>query len=387
MTDRPIYYFARFVPGYRRPILEQLNKRLNGRLIVCAGQPPRASSIGYLISADDKAFKSVTLKNWWLRGDKVHAQLFRKVFREFGDPDAILAEESPRSITLPFLLRYARSCGAGRALWGHFSSLNRPFDPTKNVQDRYRLALARHVEACACYTPGVADMLRPFLPDEKLFVARNTIDLGPMFWQHDVLAEEGKDSVRKRLSIPKDAPVLIYLGRLIPEKGTSMLLDTFARLRKDTAAVLLIIGDGPERQSMESRIAAEGLDGIRFLGPLSDDDAAPYLFASDIMLMPGYLGLVINHAFAFGLPVVSLRSPAGITAHSPEVEYVRSGENGLLVGGRTAGALFGGVQSVLADHPRYSANASAYARKHLTVDRMVEGLHGAIQHAASSANR
>lgn len=387
MTDRPTFYFARFVPGYRLPILERLNERLNGRLVVCAGQPPRTSSLGYLISPDDKAFKSVTLKNGWLFGDKVHAQPFRQAFREFGDPDAVLAEESPRSITLPFLLRYARSRGAGRALWGHFSSLNRPFDPTKNLQDRYRLALARHVEACACYTPGVADMLRPFLPEEKLFAARNTIDLEPMFRQHDALAEEGKKSVRKRLSIPEDAPVLIYLGRLIPEKGTSMLLDTFARLRKDSSAVLLIIGDGPERSPMESRIAAERLDDVRFLGPLSNDDAARYLFASDIMLMPGYLGLVINHAFAFGLPVVSMRSPAGIAAHSPEVEYLRSGENGLLVDGSSADDLNGGVRSVLADHSRYSANASSYARKYLTVDSMVDGLFGAIQHAASHAKR
>ena len=39
----PIAYVARFVPGYRRPVLEELNDRLDGRLVVCAGAPPEAS--------------------------------------------------------------------------------------------------------------------------------------------------------------------------------------------------------------------------------------------------------------------------------------------------------------------------------------------------------
>ena len=98
--------------------------------------------------------------------------------------------------------------------------------------------------------------------------------------------------------------------------------------------------------------------------------------------MPGYLGLAVNHAFAFGLPVVSLRNPAGgVKFHSPEVEYIRSGETGLLCSGNSSEALAAGVREVLADRERYSANALAYAQEHLTLDRMVDGLEAAIRHA------
>jgi glycosyltransferase involved in cell wall biosynthesis len=369
------------VPGYRIPVLEKLNERLDGRLVVCAGLPPSTSSFNFLMPEEKKGFRSIALKNRWLFGERMHAQPFRRVFREIGDPAVVLAEESPRSVTLPFLLRHAHKCGAGRVLWGHFSSLKRQFDPKRHPQDRYRVALARHVEACACYTPGVAELLRPYVPEENLFVARNTIDMGQMFEQYDLLAAEGKDAVRRRLSLRTDVPVLAYLGRLIPEKGTAMLLETFARLRADTPAELLIIGDGPERSAMESYVASHAVPGVRFLGSLFEG-AAPYLFASDVMLVPGYLGLVINHSFAFGLPIVSMRKPIGMASHSPEVEYVRSGENGLLCEGVDAEDLHRGVKTVLGDQHRFSTNALRTARNELTVDQMLDGLHDAIQHAA-----
>lgn len=381
MPDNPVYYFARIVPNYRVPVLEALNRRLGGRLVVCSGQSPDSSSLRYLVSETEPSYEEVRLRNWWFWGETFHAQPFRFVFRDFGSPAVVLAEESPRSITLPFLLRYAGRHGAGRVLWGHFSSINRSFDPTNNVRDRYRMELARRVEACACYTSGVADMLRPYIAVEKLFVARNTLDLAPMMAQHEELRAEGRESVRRRLSIPARSRVLVYLGRLIPEKGVDLLLEAYRKLSADSQVVLLVVGDGPERARMESETRRQGLDDVRYLGALFGQDAAPFLFSSDVMVVPGYLGLVINHAFAFGLPVVSMRNPIGTGGHSPEVEYLESGETGVLCDGVTVDDLVRGIKSVLNDRPRYSANAYAYARAHLTLEQMVDGLHAAILHA------
>ncbi|MEX0821212.1 MAG: glycosyltransferase family 4 protein [Rhodothermales bacterium] len=243
------------------------------------------------------------------------------------------------------------------------------------------MELARRVEACACYTSGVADMLRPYIAVEKLFVARNTLDLAPMMAQHEELRAEGRESVRRRLSIPARSRVLVYLGRLIPEKGVDLLLEAYRKLSADSQVVLLVVGDGPERARMESETRRQGLDDVRYLGALFGQDAAPFLFSSDVMVVPGYLGLVINHAFAFGLPVVSMRNPIGTGGHSPEVEYLESGETGVLCDGVTVDDLVRGIKSVLNDRPRYSANAYAYARAHLTLEQMVDGLHAAILHA------
>ncbi len=383
-SDRPVYFFYRIIFWYRVPVLEKLNERLNGRLVVCSGAPPGTSSLGNLVRKSEPAYKEVFLRNHWFFGEKMHAQPFRRVFDRHGPPAAILAEESPRSVTLPFLLRYAKSLGAGRVLWGHFSSNYRVFNPRRHVLDKYRLALAREVEGCACYTEGRANLLRPFVPESNIFVARNTMDLGPMFAQREALAAEGKQGVRRRLSISPDGPVLVYIGRLIRGKGTDMLLETWEIFTKDAPGTLLIIGDGPERAAMEKAVSTRSLQGVRFLGSLLLEEAAPWLYASDAMLMPGYLGLAVNHAFAFGVPVVSLRHPesaGGVKFHSPEVEYVHSGKTGVLCSGNTSEALAASVREVLADQDRYSTNALAYAKEHLTLDRMVDGLEAAVRHA------
>ena len=380
MPDRPVFYFTRMVPAYRFPVLERLNDRLDGRLIVCAGQPPQASSLRSLTDEQTHGFRQVRLRNVWLRDETLHAQPFRQVFRDAGPPGVVLAEESPRSLSLPWLLRYARRRGVGRLLWGHFSSNDRAFSP-RHPADRYRLALARSVEACVCYTEPIADMLRPYVPAERLFVARNTLDTDTLFALYDALAAEGRAAVRHRLGLPADAPVLVFIGRLIKTKGADRLLDVFGALRAKRVAYLLVVGDGPERQAMEARVAREALADVHFLGALPAwADSAPYLYAADVMLMPGYLGLAVNHAFAFGLPVVSQTAPdPAIRFHSPEVAFIEPGKNGLLAPSDDPAALLDAVERVLADRARFSQNAFAYARAHLTIDQMVDGLEAAIR--------
>ncbi len=379
MPERPVFYFTRMVPVYRLPVLERLNARLDGRLVVCAGEPPRASSLRSLTDEQPRRFRQVRLRNIWLGGETLHAQPFRQVFQDFGHPSVLLAEESPRSLSLPLLLRYARRRNVGRLLWGHFSSNDRAFSP-RHPADRYRIALARSVEACVCYTEPIADSLRPYVPAERLFVARNTLDTDTLFALHDTLAAEGRGAVRRRLGLPTEAPVLVFIGRLIKAKGTDRLLDVFGALRARRAAHLLVIGAGPEQEAMKARVARQQIDHVHFLGALPAwADSAPYLFAADLMLMPGYLGLAVNHAFAFGLPVVSQATPdPAIRFHSPEVAYLRPGENGLLARHDDPTALLEAVERVLADRVRFSQNAYDYARTHLTIDQMVDGLEAAI---------
>ena len=49
--------------------------------------------------------------------------------------------------------------------------------------------------------------------------------------------------------------------------------------------------------------------------------------ASDAVVIPGYVGLAVNHAFAHGLPVITCQSEI----HSPEIEYIENDVNGLIL--------------------------------------------------------
>lgn len=384
MSEPPVFYVARFVPHYRVPVLERLNARLDGRLVVCAGQPPHASSLRSIGGEEADGYRTCHLRNYWLRGEALHAQPYGRAFRTYGPPSVILAEESPRTLTLPLLMRRAHRVGAGFVLWGHFSSNDRPFDPKRHLADRYRMGVARRADACVGYTESVTDLLRPYVPNERLFTARNTLDTDVLFALYDRLECEGRTAVRSRLRLPASEPVLAFIGRLIPDKGLDLLLDVFQALRRRRPARLVLLGDGPERVSLEARIARERIEGVHLLGAMPGwAESAPYLYAADVMVMPGYLGLAVNHAFAFGLPVVSQGAPPGIRFHSPEVDYVRHGENGMLAAHGDVEALLEAVEHVLAHHEQFSRKAGAYAREHLTIDKMVDGLEAAVRYAAA----
>lgn len=381
MEGAPIFYFTRMLTAYRIPVLERLNQRLGGRLIVCSGNPPGGTST--LLAKSVGEFEHHPVPNYWFRGETLHAQPYGSAFDTYGDPEVVIAEESPRSITLPFLLRRARNAGAGRVLWGIFYSVFRPFSITHPLQ-RYRIQMARRVEACACYTKGVRELLAPHVDHDKLFVAQNTIDTERLTALRHELEQRGKEAVRRELGIPADRPTLIFTGQLIPRKGTNEVLDTFAALRRERPATLLVMGGGPEREAMEARVRREGLDDVYFLGSVSQlEKSAPYLYASDAMLLPGYVGLVANHAFSMGLPLVTQKAPKGIPFHGPEVESVVDGYNGFITE-RDPAVLLDAVRHVLEHQQQFSRHALRYVEEHLAIDRMVDGIVDAVNYAAAN---
>ena len=384
-NERPVFYFTRILPAYRRPIIERLNERLNGNLVVFHGQPPGGNPV--LMDDQQGSFKQMYLENRWFRDTTLHAQFFHKAFKKFGPPSVVLAEESPRSITLPFLLRRARKVGAGRVLWGIFYSVHRPFS-AKHPLQRYRINMARRVEACACYSRQSRTYLQPYVDNEKLFVAQNTMDMDALFALRNTLEQEGKRAVRKRLGLPEDRPTFVFVAQLVARKGTRELLDIFQAFRRSQPATLLVIGGGPEAENMKQQAADQGIDDVHMLGKIAALDAsAPYLFASDLMLIPGYVGLAVSHAFSMGLPIITYEAPEGIPFHGPEVESIEHGHNGFIVERDNQPAMLDAITTVLNQHTTFSNNAQTYAEQRLTVSNMVDGLINAIEHATLKAKK
>jgi glycosyltransferase involved in cell wall biosynthesis len=120
---------------------------------------------------------------------------------------------------------------------------------------------------------------------------------------------------------------VLSVGRLVPGKGHAVLLSALARLREegiDTRATL--VGDGPERESLE-RLAAELRLDVRFAGAVGQDELPVFYADADLFCLPTFaegLGVVLLEAMACGLPVVS-------TLVMGVPEAVEDGETGLLV--------------------------------------------------------
>jgi len=102
------------------------------------------------------------------------------------------------------------------------------------------------------------------------------------------------------------AKLLVGIGRFAVEKRWDVVLDAFVRLRASHDAVLVMIGDGPEREAMKARV--EGRDDVRFIGFERDRARLASALASADALVHGCpyetFGLSIAEAMSCGLPVV-----------------------------------------------------------------------------------
>ena len=109
------------------------------------------------------------------------------------------------------------------------------------------------------------------------------------------------------------SPVIVGIGRLVPQKDFATLVDAFARVRQHVPARLLLFGEGPERPALEAQIAELGLgEACRLPGFLPNPFAA-MARASLVVLSSRYEGFgnVLVEAMGCGTPVVSTDCPQG----------------------------------------------------------------------------
>ncbi len=119
------------------------------------------------------------------------------------------------------------------------------------------------------------------------------------------------ETTRARLAVPPDRLLLLYVGRLAPEKNFQTLLEAFDLLaeRSPGRFHLLVVGEGAQRDRLRRRLAAGA--AITWV-PYSRDSAelAQFYRAADLFVHPGIqetFGLVTLESQACGTPVVGIR--------------------------------------------------------------------------------
>ena len=155
----------------------------------------------------------------------------------------------------------------------------------------------------------------------------------PERWAHIHIVPCGVDlgvyePPAERASSDRTAEVL-FVGRLLPGKGLSLLLEAVATLRERGLDVTAsIVGDGPARGAYEADARRLGVDGhVRFHGAVGQDEIRTHYARADLFCLPSFaegVPVVAMEAMAMELPVVSTRI-MGIP------ELVGDGEHGLLV--------------------------------------------------------
>ena len=116
--------------------------------------------------------------------------------------------------------------------------------------------------------------------------------------------------LRRELDLPEDRQVLLYVGRLSPEKNIEMLLAAFEELcaRHPKRYHLVMVGDGPLRRLLPATRQRTGAVTWRSYVQ-ANTDLARYYHAADLFIHPGVcetFGLVVLEAQACGLPCVGI---------------------------------------------------------------------------------
>src|SRR5690554_4332107 len=162
---------------------------------------------------------------------------------------------------------------------------------------------------------------------EKIHVIFNSLD-----YDAQKLLRNKFSSIKKEDLFPyfKDAnlPILIFIGRLTKVKKLDLLLEAVNLINLKSVKVnLVIIGNGPERESLE-KIGNVGIkDGwLNFTGECYDEEVISMnLSMSDLCVSPGNVGLTAIHSLSYGTPVCTHNK---MENQMPEVGAIKDGFNG-----------------------------------------------------------
>jgi nucleoside-diphosphate-sugar epimerase len=177
--------------------------------------------------------------------------------------------------------------------------------------------------------------------------------------------------LRRRYALSDDALVVGAVSRFFPLSGTRHLIEAFPRIHAAVpAARLLVVGDGAEREALETQARRLGISPFVIFAGMHEDIAA-HLRLCDVAVVASTddgLSLAAMEALSAGVPLVATRM-GGLSS------IVRDGENGLLVPPGDAGALASAVIRVLRNpvlRGELAARMGAAARSG-SLDRWADG--------------
>jgi len=228
------------------------------------------------------------------------------------------------------IVSYMLATFAGRAVgkkiihWGHGVCLG---GPRPELWWARRL-MSELANAVLLYGQREADYYRARgAKMSRIFVTHNALDTRPVRELKRTITDDQLADFRAAKALA-GRRVMIYTGRLLAEKRLDFALRAMGCiLRVVPSAKLVIIGDGPEAPRLRRMVEDLGLQhAVDMPGAIFDErELARYYLCSHLAVSPGYVGLMVNQAFMYGVPVLTSDD---LWLHSPEVAMVRPGRTG-----------------------------------------------------------
>ncbi len=234
----------------------------------------------------------------------------------------------------------------------------------RNLLDHLTFRLATKVVAVS---DGVAQSVKAkqgWIPAEKISVIRNGINAQ---FITDRAAQNPCD--RKELGLDADHFVIGTVGRFVPRKNFTLLIESFAQLySRHSKARLVLVGLGPQESLLRQRAQELGVEQevIFVVGK----PAYRYYPLFNCFVLPSAqegLSIALLEAMCFGLPCV-------VTSQDGEHEVIASGYNGLIIKPHEPLALNQAIDQLILSYDntiRMGKNAAQSLAIHFSFDRMI----------------
>lgn len=199
------------------------------------------------------------------------------------------------------------------------------------------------------------------------------------------------EKIYRKYHLPKDRPLVLYVGRVDPEKSIGKVVTAFAGVVEQVPqAELVIVGDGTDRQHLEDLAQALGIERkVRFLGRVMPPDIIAIYRAAKLFVTASETetqGIVLIEAAATGLPLVAVDEGA-------VRELCQDGFNGILCHPGEILELTDAMVKLLSDETLrkvYAKNSLEVAQAHdlnHTLQRFVEIYEEAIRLKTTKAHK
>jgi glycosyltransferase involved in cell wall biosynthesis len=321
---KKVIIYQRILPHYRIPFFERLYEKLLAEgidLVVNYGneQPNTVPKTVHVDRPWARYKKAFYINLFW--GELV---LQSGKLADFKIGNVIVTEQANRLLInyAFYFLRFINVIKLG--FWGHgknFQSTN-----SNSLKEKFKRFYSVYTDWWFCYANSGKEIISALgFPTDKITVVRNCLDLDELIFEQERLDNVELEELKHSLGISSNN-IAIYCGGMYAEKKIEFLLNACSEIKIRVADYhVIFIGNGPDEHLVSSFCAQN--TWAHFVGSISGIERVKYFSIGKVLLMPGAVGLAVLDSFALGLPMITTEIPT----HGPEIDYLESGINGLMV--------------------------------------------------------
>ena len=323
----PIALVTNYLPPYRLPLYRLLHERYGVEVHCFGGE---AHYVPESLKDLDRQIEAAPFPAYRLARQRDAGALAEH-------HDAVISVVAGR-VALPAAYRGARRAKTPFLLWA--SLWRHPLTLAHTFSLGLMRRIYRRADAILTYGPHVSRYVARYRKGtEGVFVAPQAVE--PWVFAREVADAEQADwraEIHRSSGLPHDAPIVLYVGRLVRDKGVDVLLRAWRHLGRDDA-VLCFVGDGP----LAGRVG-DGGTGVVLAGRMERERLPVAYSAARTVVVPSLAtrrflepwGLVCNEAMHQGTPVIASAAvgavPGGLIAHGADGLVVRQGDDRELAG-------------------------------------------------------